>query len=128
METFDFPHHVPTHVYPKGDSFKFGGGYEHAAAPSGPIQRRFTLSFSAMIWYKNAQDEYDPTIDPEDNVYRLIQFYEAHLTFKKFIYPHPVFGDLICRFATDAPFDVPAGKGGTGVTNEFQLTLVEQPL
>ncbi len=129
MQTFPFVNHVPTHVYPKGDSFKFGRGYEHTAAPQDPLQRRFTLAFNTMVWYKNAAGEYDPTIDVENNVLALDQFYAEHRYHKSFLYNHPVYGELICKFATDAPFQMPRGlEGGSGATEGFELVLVEQML
>lgn len=130
METFDFPFHVPTHSYPKGDSFKFGRGYEFSAAPQLPIQRRFRLHFNTMLWYFNeSTGEIDGSVEPQTNIKVLIDFYELHMTHKKFIYPHQVFGNLIVKFATDAPFEVPKGmEGGSGAVEPFELVLVEQPL
>lgn len=129
MLTFDFPYHVPTHVYPKGDSFKFGKGYEFSAAPQQPIQRRFTLYFNTIQWFFNASRVADATINPQLNALALDNFYKAHLTHKAFIYPHPIFGNLTVKFASDVPFEMPKGlTGGTGATEEFSVVLVEQPL
>lgn len=129
METFPFVNHVPTHSYPKGTSFKFGGGYEHSAAPQDPLQRRFTLKFAALIWYKNALNQYDATIDVENNALAFDNFYRAHRTHKKFIYNHPVFGAVTCKFAADMPFDMPTSiEGSGGVTEGFEIVLLEQPL
>ena len=128
MQTFPFINHVPTHAYPKGDSFKFGGGYEHSAAPQDPLQRRLKLSFSMLIWYKNDAGEYDATIDVENNALAMDNFYREHRTHKKFLYDHPVFGEMAVKFAADAPFEMPKGYGGAGATESFELNLVEQPL
>lgn len=127
METFSFPFHVPTHIYPKGDNFRFGRGYEFSAAPQLPVQRRFRLSFNVMKWEFNGSGVADATISPDTNIYALIQFYERHYSHKAFIYPHPVFGNITVKFAADAPFEVPKGiLGGTGAVEPFELTLVEQ--
>ena len=129
METFPFIFHTPTHVYPKGDSFKFGRGYEHSAAPQDPLQRRFTLSFKTIVWFRNEAGEFDATIEPEINALNLDQFYARHRTHKSFLYNHPVFGQLICKFASDVPLEMPKGiEGGSGATESFDLVLVEQPL
>jgi hypothetical protein len=129
METFPFVNHVPTHVYPKGDSFRFGKGYEHSAAPQDPLQRRFTLSFNLLIWYRNGAGVFDATIDVENNALAMDEFYALHRSHKKFLYAHPVYGTIICKFAADAPFEMPRGlEGGSGATEGFSLVLVEQPL
>lgn len=130
METFSFPYHVPTHAYPKGDSFKFGRGYEFSSAPALPIQRRFKLFFNAMIWYFDAvTGAADNSTDPELNMMALMEFYERHLTHKKFIYEHEIFGTLIVKFASDVPFEVPKSiQNSGGVVEPFELVLVEQPL
>lgn len=128
MDVFSFPYHVPTHIYPKGDSFKFGRGWEFTAKPQLPVQRRFKLSFSVMQWQFNPTTGLaDATINPETNILALINFYEAHYTWDAFIYPHPVFGNITVKFAADAPFEVPKGLiGGTGAVEGFELILVEQ--
>ena len=128
MDTFGFANHVPTFTFPKGDSFQFGNGYQFAAAPQLPLVRRFTLSFQGLIWYMNGSGVYDATIDPANNALAFVNFYLANTTYKSFIYPHPAFGNLICKFAADAPPEI--GKslpGGTGVTDVFDVFLVEQP-
>jgi hypothetical protein len=127
METFDFPYHTTRHVYPKGDSFKFGRGYEFSAAPQLPVQRRFVLSFPTIQWFLDAAGTADASIEPQINALALDEFYRRHYTWKTFIYPHPVFGEIKVKFAADAPFEMPKSlPGGTGATDEFELTLVEQ--
>lgn len=129
METFDFPYHVPTHAYPKGDGFRFGRGYEFSAAAQEPVQRRFTLHFNAMQWFFDDEGVADETIEPQLNALALDAFYRRHLTHKKFKYLHPVYGEILVKFAADVPFEMPrAIPGGTGVTEEFELVLIEQPL
>lgn len=129
METFNFPYHVMSHSFPKGDSFKFGGGYEFSAAPQLPLQRRFRLQFKSMAWFRDGAGVVVNSIEPELNMLALVEFYERHLTHKKFIYPHPIYGDIIVKFASDQPLEVPpAMPGGSGATEGFELMLTEQPL
>ena len=118
MAVFDFPYHQCTWVYPKGDSFKFGKGYEFSSPPQLPIQRRFTLSFEALVWGSS---------DPQLSMNALVAFYEAHYTNVAFVYPHPEYGDINVKFAADAPFEVPKSlPGAGGTTDVFTLILVEQ--
>lgn len=125
LETFPFVNHTPTHAYPKGDSFKFGKGYEFSSSPQLPLQRRFKLKFNALIWYGPT----DNTTDAVNNAKNFDEFYARNLTHKKFNYVHPVFGTLIVKFAPDIPFEMPSSlPGANGVTEGFEITLVEQPL
>lgn len=118
MDTFNFPYHQVTHVYPKGDSFKFGKGFEFSSAPQFPVQRRFTLSFPTLVW---------GSADAQLSMNAMITFYEAHYTNTAFIYPHPAFGNITVKFAADVPLDVPKTlPGGGGSTDAFTLVLVEQ--
>jgi hypothetical protein len=128
MDTFNFPYHVPTHTYPKGVSFQFGKGYEFGSAPQLPLQRRFKLSFNTMMWYFNqTTGAVDASFEPTTNMKLLIDFYEAHIGVK-FIYPHPLYGNLTVRFASDIGWEVPKGMpGGSGAVEPFEIILVEQP-
>lgn len=129
METFNFPYHHPTHSYPKGDGFKFGRGYQFSAAPQEPVQRKFTLHFNTMIWFLNEDNTPDRVTEPEKNMQLLVDFYERHYTHKKFIYPHPTYGNITVKFDTDHPLEIPRSlKGGSGATDSFELVLIEQPL
>jgi hypothetical protein len=129
METFEFPCHESTWTYPKGTSFKFGGGYEFSVEAQAPLQRTFTLTFRAMVWERNpTTNVFDPAIRPETNILALIQFYEAHRTHKAFIYPHDVYGDIVCKFSSEANFQTPKAAKGSGATDSFEVVLVEQPL
>lgn len=129
METFPFVNHTPRHAYPRGDAFQFGRGYTFAAKPQQPVQRKIILSFQALIWYKNtAGTAFVNDIDPENNALAFDEFYRRHLTYKSFIYNHDVYGALEVKFAADAPFEMPKTReGGAGVTESFEITLVEQP-
>jgi len=129
LQTFDFHNHTPTTTYPKGDGFKFGGGYEFAAKPQLPLQRRFRLHFSGVVWYVNTNGTIDYVTDPANNAGRLMQFYEDHLSYEPFLYTHPVYGTVTVRFAPDVPLEIPKSQpGGSGMTDSFEVTLVEQPL
>jgi hypothetical protein len=129
VETFLFPFHVPTHSYPKGDGFKFGRGYEFSAAPQEPVQRRFTLNFNAMQWFFNSSGVAINSTLPTQNIMALDEFYRRHYGHKKFIYPHPQYGNITVKFAADVPFEMPKGvTGGTGVVEPFSIVLIEQPL
>jgi hypothetical protein len=126
METFNFPGHKVRHTYPEGDQIKFGGGYTFAAAPVTPEQRTFILKFPVLTWFFNGAGVADATISPQENMYALMLFYEEHRLHKRFIYPHPLLGNLTVRFAK--PLEIPEGiTGGNGTTEEFELQFIEQP-
>lgn len=129
MAAFDFPNHTMTTLFPKGDSFKFGRGYEFASKPQLPLQRKFQLHFNAVRWYFNSNGTIDLTTDPANNAGRLCAFYEAHMTYTVFTYAHPQYGTLNARFSSDDVFQIPKTReGGSGVTDSFTITVVEQPL
>lgn len=127
-ETFDFGFHTPSWVYPKGDAFKFGRGYQFTIQPQDPLQRTFVLNFDAgLMWVIGDDGSIDATTEPTLNMKRLVDFYERHLTWKTFTYPHPVFGDIHVKFDADSPLNVPKPvTGGSGLTDSFTMQLVEQ--
>jgi hypothetical protein len=129
METFNFPYHTPSWDYPKGTAVKFGRGYTFSVKPQGPLQRTFKLNFKGgMRWFVNLDGTINATTQPTMNMKRLVDFYEAHLTWKTFVYPHPVFGNVLVKFDPDSPFNVPEPlSGGSGQTESFTLQLIEQP-
>lgn len=64
------------------------------------------------------------TKNPVINLGTLEQFYNAHKTHKTFIYPHPVYGNVECKFYT--PLRIPEGiVGGGGAVKDFQIELIE---
>lgn len=127
LERFEFPNHSMTWKYPKGTDFQFGNGYRFAARPQLPLQRTFTLSFSTMFWQYDEDGEPDPTIQPETNIWALIQFFERHLNHKSFVYPADILGDLVVRFSVEKEFAVPKGTGA-GAVEGFELELLEMPV
>lgn len=129
MEDFNFPFHTQTTIYPRGTSFKFGGGYEFSAKPLLPLQRRFKLYFNGVVWYLNNNASVDRATNPTNNAALLMDFYERHLWHKPFRYQHPVHGQVVVKFAADEAFQIPKSReGGSGMTEPFEITLVEQPL
>lgn len=128
LDVFPFSMHTVTHTYPKGDSVKFGKGYEFNAKPLLPFQRTFHLYFSAMQWFFNADGSLDTTSNPSFNMGALVQFFEAHDYSQAFTYPHPIYGDITVKFAAGTAFEIPKSlPGGSGVTEPLQVDLVEQP-
>lgn len=126
METFNFPVHTARHKFPDGDRVRFGKGYSFAVEPERPLQRSFTLSFDSMQWTKDDEGVVVDTINPTMNILALSNFYDEHTTYKRFIYPHEVWGDLVVRF--DAPFECPKSlPGGSGWTEPFEIVIIEYP-
>lgn len=63
---------------------------------------------------------------PEINAGRLEDFYFNHRTWKKFIYPHPLYGDLAVRF--NKPLSLPKGViNGGGIIESFEVRFLEVP-
>lgn len=124
MERFDFPYHKFETEYPEsGTRVQLSGNYIFTAPPSGPDLRRFRLRFPTMFYYV-ADDEIDLTRNPQYNMAVLEAFYRAHKLHKSFIYPHPVYGDVECKFYS--PLKIPQGEsGGGGALQDFQIELIE---
>jgi hypothetical protein len=126
METFNFPFHKQQTNYPD-NSFRvaFGRGYQFAAKAPHPGQRIFVLSFVGMR-YVVTGGVLDKVTDPTKNMGKLQDFYEAHMLYEPFIYPHPVLGNVTVRF--NRPLQIPKGmSGGFGVVEDFELEFIEQP-
>lgn len=124
---FNFPLHAQSTKYPEtGIRIQLGSSYQYAAAPVAPDQRVITLSFNTMRYIESAPGVVDITTTPEINFGRLIRFYERHKLWAVFMYPHPMFGPIPCRF--NKGLQIPKGNpGGTGTLQPFELELVEVP-
>ncbi|ESY35771.1 hypothetical protein NKK48_01575 [Mesorhizobium sp. C386A] len=127
MQTFDFPFHLVEDTYPSSSTvIQFGGGYQFATKPRGPDQIGFKLSFKAMWFYERAPGVVDPDLNPQLNMKRMIDFYEAHRLYEPFYYPHPIRGLLVVRFSK--PLQVPKGvERGNGQTEQLNIELILQP-
>jgi hypothetical protein len=128
MDTFNFPmHKVSTKEPANGFRMQFGNSYVSTAAPDAPDQRDFTLFFTGFQFYVNDADgSLDSTTNANiNNMKVLYDFYKAHRLNITFIYPHPIFGNINCKFKN--PLEVPKGVGAFGVVEDFQLVLEEQP-
>ena len=138
METFNFPYHgSPKETYPNSSQVvQFGKGYRFASKPKGPDQIVFTLPFNMMQFFENVSIDPGPPIVvtrtvnrtkmPLYNMQLLIDFYERHRLYKKFIYPHPRRGNVVVRF--NKPLEVPATlQDGLGVTEPFTVELILEP-
>ena len=82
--------------------------------------RIFNLDFSGMKIY-----EENPGMYPLSTNFNLLYaFYLRHGTHKRFIFEHPVYGDLIVRFGK--PLSVPKKTpNGLGSLQTFQILLIE---
>lgn len=76
-----------------------------------------------MVGLKHCE-EHPSGLADELNFSKLYAFYEHHGLHKRFIYEHPVYGDVVVRFAKtlSIPKKTPDGLGTIG---SFNLTLVE---
>lgn len=127
MAKFEFPYHRVETDYPEsGIQVEFGNNYVFNSKPDAPDMRTFTLSFPTMLYYLDSQGQIDKSHKPEMNMAALEDFYQQHRTWKSFTYPHPVYGDVTCRFKE--PLRVPKPrKGGSGAVESFSIKLVESP-
>lgn len=123
---FDFPYHRVGTKYPtQGNNLKLGGSWDYSSKPNCPPQRVFTLDFKVLKYYGEA-GSLDLISDKEINLGVLEAFYNEHQLYKKFIYPHPVYGELLVKF--QRPLEVPMGiAGGGGAIGGVVVVLVEQP-
>ena len=65
-------------------------------------------------------------INPELNAGALEDFYLNNKLYKKFTYPHPIYGSLEVRF--NKPLVLPKGvHGGNGTLEAFELEFIEVP-
>lgn len=127
METFIWSMHTFATEYPEGFTLELGNAYQYAAEPRSPVdQRTFRLSFKTMKYFTNGAGQIDLTNSPIINLGLLDKFYRDHRMWKSFIYPHPVYGNVVCRFKR--PLSIPQGiEGGQGAVQGFSVELIEQP-
>lgn len=128
MQTFNFPYHLWSMDYPEtGLRVQFGNNYTFATGPDAAPARVFTLYFTGFKFFTNTDGSIDKTTNAAvNNIATLDDFYAAHLLHESFVYPHVVYGDVICKF--NKPFRMPKGiKAGNGVVEDFELELIEQP-
>lgn len=126
MARFNFPYHRVSTKYPNsGTQIQLGRSYVYTAPPEAPDQRRFVLKFRALKYFL-VNGVVDQVTNAEINLGALELFYNLHKMHATFTYPHPVYGDLACRFAR--PLEIPDGtEGGSGVVENIEVELIEVP-
>lgn len=132
LKTFDFLISNWELVYPEeGLSVQYGNSYVFSSSPSSPSQRTFKLAMTSIQYFLNGDGSVyagdslvDDPIHYMRNARRLEDFYIEHKRHKSFILPHPVYGDVTCRFSK--PFTLPK-LIGNGVLTSFDLEMMEQP-
>ncbi|WP_419902134.1 hypothetical protein [Kiloniella sp.] len=129
MAVFDFPYHVTPEIeYPEsGVRIQFGNNYTSTAEPDTPDARKFTLSYRGFQYYVDNAGVVDLTTNANiNNMATLEAFYTTHRLWKSFIFPHPVYGNIECKFSK--PLKVPKGiPGKLGELEGFTVELIEQP-
>lgn len=129
MEVFNFPYHAPPEGTPEEGSKRvtLTGGFIFSTKPIGPIIRVYKLNFPILGYFylPDGSVDLEGVVTPEFNVRALEKFYDAHETWKPFIYPHPVKGDIKVVF--EAPFTTPTVSGNTGKVKNLELSLREHP-
>lgn len=126
METFNFPFHEFEEEYPEtGSGMKFGNSYEYRSAAVAPPTLNITLTMTGMRYYYDG-NVLNSSVNPTTNIRVLDAFYLAHQLSEKFIYPHPVRGNLNCRFA--APLNIPKViRGSPAILPDFSIKLIYLP-
>ena len=127
MQTFTFPNHQWATDYPEtGVRVQLGGNYTFSAGPDAPPARSFKLYFTGFKYYVADGVVDKVTNAAVNNMGALEDFYAAHFLHESFVYPHPVYGDIVCKF--NKVLRIPKGiKGGDGMVEDFELELIEQP-
>lgn len=83
--------------------------------------------WSGTSWeVSTSSDLLNLTLQPEINAGKLEAFYNFHKLHKKFIYPHPVYGDMAVKF--NRPLVIPkCNHRGGGSIEPFELEFIEVP-
>ena len=82
--------------------------------------RIFNLSFTGMLIYEENYEMYPK----RTNFNALYAFYRKHGTHKRFIFHHPIYGDLVVRFGK--PLSIPKkNQNGLGSLQRFEIVLIE---
>ena len=125
MDTFDFPYHSFRTKYPEtGLRVQFGNNYTFTTGPEAPVVREFRLTFVGMKYYLNDSGEIDLTVNLPTNMAVLEKFFQDHLLHETFIYPHPVYGNVYCKFRD--PLEIPdILPGSGGVVRDFEISFQE---
>lgn len=127
METFNFPFHgVPAMTgEDNATSIILTGGFKFGAEPSEPMMRIFTLNFPVLGYefLPNGTPDELGTVNPQHNAIALWEFYRTHGTWKSFIYPHAIFGNVSVKF--DRPVELPQIEGNLGKVKNIQVVLRE---
>ena len=127
METFPSIYFTFTTRYPEtGTRLQFGNSYQFDAPPSAPDQRIFVLRLQGMAYFVDVNDNIDLNYEPGRNVAVLEQFYNNHKRAVPFLFNHPVYGSVVCKF--NRPLVIPEGiAGGTGLVQNIEVELIELP-
>ena len=79
-----------------------------------------------MAYFVDQNNEIDTAVFPGRNLAVLEQFYNDHKRAFSFIFPHPVYGNVTCKF--NRPLEIPPGvPGGNGLVQDPEVELIEIP-
>lgn len=112
--------------YPvSGTQLQLGRSYQFTSPPQAPDQRVINLKLLGMCYF-SGWNGIDLNEQPGRNMGVLEEFYNEHKLAFKFIFNHPVYGRLICRF--NKPLEIPEGiSNGFGNLPDFEVELIEIP-
>jgi hypothetical protein len=127
METFPPTYFIYSTRYPEsGQRIQLGNSYQFDTPPAAPDQRIFRLTLQGMCYFVDQNNEIDEVYQPGRNLAVLDKFYNDHKRAHAFIFPHPVYGNVICKFNT--PLEIPPGvPGGNGLVQDPEVELIEIP-
>jgi hypothetical protein len=125
--TWDWPFHsFETRYQANSTVVQMGRGYSFASRPTSPPQRIFSLKMEGLRYFLDNEGLPNPTRLPQHNAYRLDLFYQQVQLYTSFIYPHPVYGNMVVRF--NKPLVLPEVRpGGAGVLGPVSVELIEIP-
>lgn len=127
METFPATYFLISTTYPEsGKRIQLGNSYQYDAPPAAPDQRIFRLTLQGMAYFVDQNNQIDDTVFPGRNLAVLETFYNDHKRATPFIFNHPVYGNVTCKF--NRPLEIPPGlPGGGGLVQDPEVELIEIP-
>jgi hypothetical protein len=115
---------VPRTKPPQAGQTMSMNGWAFTSKPKVPFVKTFAVKLQGLYWYLQPNDLYDATTNPQFNARRLELFYQEHLTWKPFTFPHPHLGNLQVRFAQS--LEVPeAIPNSAGLVDGFDVQFIE---